>query len=102
MTGAGHGRLYAEYQKQLRENNAMDFDDLLFCAVELFRTAPSVLEEYQNRDSRIVLINQPHSGVSAARNAGMRQACGEFVYFIDSDDFSAHNNALFINVGLNF
>ena len=40
---------YEEYQKQLKENNAMDFDDLLVNAVELFDKHPDVLELYQER-----------------------------------------------------
>lgn len=40
---------YEEYQEQLRSNNAMDFDDLLVNAVELFMTCPEVLESYQER-----------------------------------------------------
>ena len=36
--------VYAEYEKQLRANNALDFDDLLVKAVQLFQTQPDVLE----------------------------------------------------------
>ena len=42
-------RAYAEYQKRLREADAMDFDDLLCRTVELFRNFPDVLERYQKR-----------------------------------------------------
>ncbi len=41
--------VYYEYQAALRKNNALDFDDLLVKAVELFRSAPEVLEQYQDR-----------------------------------------------------
>lgn len=40
---------YEEYQKQLKKNNALDFDDLLFKCVELFRTDEEVLLSYQQR-----------------------------------------------------
>jgi DNA helicase-2/ATP-dependent DNA helicase PcrA len=40
---------YREYQHMLKKNNAMDFDDLLMKAVELFKACPDVLENYQNR-----------------------------------------------------
>ena len=40
---------YVEYQKQLKKNNALDFDDLLVKTVELFNNCPEVLESYQNR-----------------------------------------------------
>ena len=42
-------KAYEEYEKALKENNAMDFDDLIFNAVELFRREPEVLKSYQER-----------------------------------------------------
>ncbi len=42
-------RVYKLYQTKLLEQNALDFDDLLFQTVELFRTQPLVLEHYQHR-----------------------------------------------------
>ena len=42
-------KVYAEYQDALRENNALDFDDILFQTVLLFRQCPDVLAYYQNR-----------------------------------------------------
>ena len=42
-------RLYEEYEKQLKKNNALDFDDLLLRTVELFREFPEVLAGYQER-----------------------------------------------------
>ena len=39
---------YLEYQKELKKNNALDFDDLLVKAVELFQSCPDVLEYYWN------------------------------------------------------
>ena len=40
---------YTEYQKTLKKSNALDFDDLLFKCIELFRTDPEVLESYRDR-----------------------------------------------------
>ena len=42
-------QVYAEYQKVLEKNNAMDFDDLLMKTVQLFQEHPQVLEYYQER-----------------------------------------------------
>ena len=42
-------RAYAMYQKRLKEADAMDFDDLLYQTVRLFKTAPDVLERYRKR-----------------------------------------------------
>lgn len=50
-------RAYRAYQKRLKKNNALDFDDLLVLAVELFEKAPDVLENYQER-FRYILIDE--------------------------------------------
>jgi DNA helicase-2/ATP-dependent DNA helicase PcrA len=42
-------KVYALYQTKLKECNALDFDDLLFLTVRLFREHPHILEMYQNR-----------------------------------------------------
>lgn len=46
-----------------------------------------ICEKYLKRDKRIVLINQKNSGVSAARNKGIEVATGEWIGFVDSDDW---------------
>lgn len=47
----------------------------------------NILEQYRTLDERVVVINQSNSGVSAARNVGMKYATGQFISFIDSDDW---------------
>ena len=42
-------RVYLEYESRLRANNAFDFDDLIMKTVELFKTSPEVLNNYQER-----------------------------------------------------
>ena len=46
-----------------------------------------IMQEYANHDDRITVIQQNNRGVSAARNIGLHYAKGEFIYFIDSDDY---------------
>lgn len=46
-----------------------------------------VLKEYQKRDERIRIITETNAGPALARNNGMRRARGEFVAFLDADDF---------------
>lgn len=46
---------YTEYQKRLMQNNALDFDDLLFKSVELFQNNKDVLAYYQNRFKYIMV-----------------------------------------------
>ena len=46
----------------------------------------AICDEYSRRDSRVTVIHQKNAGVSAARNAGLKAASGEWVTFVDSDD----------------
>ena len=43
------GRVYKEYQKRLKQNNALDFDDLIMLTVQLFRQNAEILNHYQDR-----------------------------------------------------
>lgn len=49
--------------------------------------SPGILAKYANRDSRITVITQANRGAASARNAGLDAATGEFVAFLDSDDW---------------
>ncbi|ENQ3106078.1 Glycosyltransferase involved in cell wall bisynthesis [Bacillus sp. 491mf] len=46
-----------------------------------------VIESYKELDRRIILINQENQGVSIARNKGLSVATGEYVGFVDADDY---------------
>ena len=46
-----------------------------------------VIEDYQKLDNRILLINQENQGVSIARNTGLQTAAGEYIGFVDADDY---------------
>jgi DNA helicase-2/ATP-dependent DNA helicase PcrA len=48
-------QVYAEYQRRLLANSAMDFDDLLMVTVDVLRTQPDVLAHYQNRFKHILV-----------------------------------------------
>ena len=50
-------RVYAEYQKRLKANNALDFDDIIFLSVELFKSHPEALEYYQRR-FRYIMVDE--------------------------------------------
>lgn len=46
-----------------------------------------ILNEYAQKDSRIKIINQENAGLSAARNTGINAANGEYIGYVDSDDW---------------
>lgn len=48
-------RLYEDYEAAMKKNNSMDFDDLLLNGVKLLKKNPSVLAEYQNRFTHIMV-----------------------------------------------
>lgn len=47
----------------------------------------AILQEYANKDSRIKIIDKENGGQSSARNLGIKAATGEFIGFVDSDDW---------------
>ena len=50
-------KVYREYQKQLKANNALDFDDLLVKTVQLLQTQPDILDYYQER-FRYIMVDE--------------------------------------------
>lgn len=48
---------------------------------------PAICDEYQKKDSRVRVIHKPNGGLSDARNAGLDIATGEYISFVDSDDW---------------
>lgn len=50
-----------------------------------------ICDEYAQKDSRIKVIHQPNRGAAAAKNAGLQAATGEYLSFVDSDDFLEPN-----------
>lgn len=50
-----------------------------------------ILEQYAQKDTRVKLYNQQNGGVSSARNLGLQHANGDYVGFVDADDFILPN-----------
>lgn len=66
-----------------------------------------ICDEYAKKDSRIKVIHKRNGGVSSARNVGLQNVTGEFVTFVDSDDYlestcleKMHNGMIKSNVDL--
>lgn len=47
----------------------------------------AICEDYKAKDSRVIVVHKKNGGVSSARNAGLDAVRGEFVTFVDSDDY---------------
>lgn len=52
----------------------------------------AILEKYSAKYTNIEIISQPNAGLSAARNAGLDKATGDYVFFLDSDDWIAQRS----------
>lgn len=46
-----------------------------------------ICDHYQQQDSRVVVLHKKNGGLSSARNAGLNQAHGKYIGFVDSDDY---------------
>ncbi len=72
------GQIYEDWECILIDDGSTDYSGL-FC------------DKWKICDSRIRVIHQPHQGVSVARNNGIEASTGEYVVFIDSDDWVEPN-----------
>lgn len=52
---------------------------------------PQICDGYAKKDRRIKVIHKKNAGVSEARNTGIKEANGDFICFVDSDDYLAKN-----------
>jgi len=82
--------LYAAYQRRLRENNAMDFDDLLIKPIELFQLFPLVLEYYQSR-FRYILVDE-YQDTNHAQYVALRMLAAQHrnICVVGDDDQSIY------------
>lgn len=48
---------------------------------------PTICDEYSIKDSRVKVIHKENGGPSSARNVGIKSATGDFIFFLDSDDY---------------
>ncbi len=62
---------------------------------------PVICDEYAAKDSRIKVIHKENGGLSDARNAGTKIASGEYITYIDSDDYVDEQFIEFLSNGLN-
>ena len=56
-----------------------------------------ICKKFENSDVRINLVKQENKGVSNARNQGIKMATGDYITFVDADDYIAYNTIEIIN-----
>lgn len=84
------GRIYRLYQKKLRENNAMDFDDLIIKTIELFTLHPDVLRFYQNKFHYIMVDEYQDTNIPQYRLVYMLAAQHKNLCVVGDDDQSIY------------
>ena len=62
-------------------------------------SSANIIKEYKKTDDRIVVISQKNQGLSAARNAGVKKATGNYIMFVDSDDWIAPDIVEYLRPG---
>lgn len=55
-------------------------------------SSDKIIEKYAKKDDRIIYINKENTGVSNSRNIGIKKASGEYIIFIDIDDYLEENS----------
>lgn len=80
-------------------NQTFDDFELICIDDESSDDSLKILKEYESIDSRVKIIRQTNKGAGAARNTGLKSSRGEYIFFMDSDDYivneflqSVHNN----------
>ena len=49
--------------------------------------SPAICDEYAEKDNRVKVVHKKNGGLSSARNSGIKVATGDYLMFIDSDDY---------------
>ena len=57
----------------------------------------NLLIEYQNKDSRVIVVDKKNEGVSIARNTGMQRSTGKYIMFVDADDYMVEDALITIS-----
>lgn len=83
-------KVYEDYQRTLKRNNAMDFDDLIMKTVELFDAHPDVLSQYQER-FRYIMVDE-YQDTNTAQFAFISRLAGKYrnICVVGDDDQSIY------------
>ena len=84
------GEIYELYQKKLKANNALDFDDILFFAVKILEENPEILEKYQNRFCYIMVDEYQDTNNSQYKFISMLAKKHKNICVVGDDDQSIY------------
>lgn len=82
--------VYREYQRQLFDNNALDFDDLICRTVELFQSCPEILEQYQERFKFIMVDEYQDTNTAQFKLVSLLAAKYRNLCVVGDDDQSIY------------
>jgi DNA helicase-2/ATP-dependent DNA helicase PcrA len=83
--------VYALYQRKLKEYNALDFDDLLFLTVDLFRKSPEILASYQKRWTFILIDEYQDTNAAQYTLTKLLAAVHQNVFAVGDPDQSIYS-----------
>lgn len=78
--------VYLLYQKKLKNSNALDFDDLIFKTVELFKKNPDILEFYQNKFKYIMVDEYQDTNKTQYQLVKMLASAHRNIFVVGDDD----------------
>lgn len=85
------GEVYKEYQKRLKSADAMDFDDIIINAVELFEKNPDVLEYYANKFKYIMVDEYQDTNHAQYKLVSMLASVHQNICVVGDDDQSIYS-----------
>ncbi len=80
-------------EKSLDSAVNQSFEDIEIICINDGSTDDSsrILDDFAKNDSRIIILNQENEGVSVARNKALSKCKGDYVYFMDADDYMTYD-----------
>lgn len=83
--------VYGLYQEKLQHYNALDFDDLLFLTVRLFKEHPEVLAQYQNRWTHLLIDEYQDTNVAQYTMVGLLVQKSQNIFVVGDPDQSIYS-----------
>ncbi|MGV4792999.1 glycosyltransferase [Rhizobium sp. F40D2] len=81
-----NGQDYIEHAIKSVQNQSLTVEKIIIADDGSHDSTSTIVDQLKKFDDRIVWLQLPHAGVSAARNSGIKASSSEFVAFLDADD----------------